>query len=121
MASKVTVDFKASDMTKKMEQHNKIVLSQITREVNKDMNPYVPKRTGALERSSLNNSIYNKGLIIYNTQYARKLFYNPTGVTFNRSINSKATERWDLAAKKDNVNKWVRLYGKLTGKTFDGK
>ena len=54
----VEVDFKASHISKRLMESNKKNLELYTREVNKDTNPYVPKKTGALERSSLNNSRY---------------------------------------------------------------
>ena len=118
MGAKVTVKYKSSDTIKKVEKAREHAMPIYTREVLKDIQPYVPKDTGALERSALNNSRFDEGLMIWSTPYARKLYYNPTGIIFNKGINSKATMMWGEKSKADNMKKWEKLYKTLFSNNF---
>lgn len=53
----------------------------------------VPKDTGTLEESITVEVKNNKGLISYNTPYARKLYYHPE-YNFRKLVNCNAQGRW---------------------------
>ena len=89
-----------------------MLCSQILR----DCNLYCKEDTGMLILSSLIHSRLKEGLLIWNTPYAARQYYEiPTAYT---DVNSNATWRWCEVAKQNHLAEWgrqaqaiTRLYG----------
>ena len=62
---------------------------------------YVPYETGKLAKSA---SIDNKGNIIYDEQYAEKVYNSDRQYDTNK--NKHTTNHWIEVAYKDKANKW---------------
>lgn len=75
-------------------------------EVIKDTHKYVPFKTGILAKSAITGSNIGKGVIIYNTPYARYQYYGD-GFKFNKHKNPQAQARWFEASKAVNISKWL--------------
>ncbi|MBT2688261.1 minor capsid protein [Bacillus sp. ISL-47] len=81
---------------------------QLDQEVLKGSNYFIPKDTGELERSSLRASQIGKGKLIWDTPYARKLYYNPQ-YNFSKDVNPNAQGLWFEAAKARFLSDWIRM------------
>lgn len=77
-------------------------------QVLKDSNYYIPFDTGELMRSSLRASQIGRGVIAWDTPYARRLYYNPQ-YNFRKDKNPNAQGLWFEAAKAQHYNEWVEL------------
>lgn len=81
---------------------------QLDQEVLKDSNYFIPKDTGELERSSVRASEIGKGVLKWDTKYARKLYYNPQ-YNFSKDVNPNAQGLWFEAAKVRFLSDWIRM------------
>ena len=79
-----------------------VICSQILR----DCNEFCKEDTGMLILSSLIHSKLNEGLLIWNTPYAARQYYEIQ--TANPSPNHNATWRWVEVAKQRYFSRWVR-------------
>ena len=81
--------------------------------------PYVPFQTGLLARSADLHS--TPTAVIYNTPYARRLYYNP-GYKFTTTFNINAGAFWDRrAAMARQTNFWEPYLRRLIAKNLGGK
>ena len=62
---------------------------------------YTPYKTGRLANSPYAASQIGSGMLVYDTPYARKMYYNPQ-YGFNRSINPLAGGYWFERMKADH-------------------
>ena len=69
-----------------------------------DTDPYVPFDEGTLSGSVARAS--EPGMLVYDTPYARRLFYNPQ-YRFSRQHHPLAGGDWFGRSKADNSRKWV--------------
>jgi hypothetical protein len=115
MAGKITakITFSPAATKARLKAANKMAQRYLDNEVLKDSTPYVPRLTGALERSGISGTVIGSGEIVYNSPYARKQYYG----YFNHSKQShpKATRMWFEVAKGINKNKWIAGAKKLGG------
>lgn len=77
-------------------------------QVIKDSNYYIPLDTGALRDSAILASKVGKGSVVWNTKYARKLYYNPQ-FNFAQDKNPNARGLWFEAAKAQKKAEWVKI------------
>lgn len=75
-----------------------------------DSNEYAPMVTGDLKRSGIKHSNLKEGLIVWQTPYARRLFYNPQ-YNFSTDANPNAQGLWAEKAKAVNKNKYDGIGG----------
>lgn len=68
--------------------------------------PYVPMKTGALMRSGINATKLGSGSVVYNTPYARRLYYG-TGFHFSRNKHPQACAQWFEKAKAVHMDAWM--------------
>lgn len=76
-----------------------------------DTSPYVPFRTGTMDSSVLRASRIGEGEIVYDTPYARHMYYGVhyrTGkrFNFNKRFHPLASEQWFEQAKTAYLEKW---------------
>ncbi|SEP56878.1 Minor capsid protein [Virgibacillus subterraneus] len=79
----------------------------------KDSNYYIPKDEGYLEESGVTHSKIGEGELIWQTKYARKLYYNPQ-YDFSTDMNPNAQGLWWEAAKAENLEEWLEQANKAT-------
>lgn len=80
----------------------------LDQQVLKDSNYYIPKNEGYLEKSGILHSKIGEGKIIWNTPYARRLFYG-TGYKFSKDKNPNASALWYYAAESQHKYDWYRI------------
>lgn len=71
-----------------------------------DSNYFIPMDTHTLERSALINTRLGSGLVVWQTPYARKLYYN-TNANFSKDQNPNARALWFEAAKAQKRDIWL--------------
>ncbi|AJH78126.1 MULTISPECIES: minor capsid protein [Heyndrickxia] len=89
----------------KATRYGQFITSQ---QVLKDCNYYIPKDKGTLERSSLQASDLERGEIVWDTPYARRLYYHPE-YNFSKDKNPHARGLWFDEAKAVRGDKWVAV------------
>jgi len=80
--------------------------------VRQDCNRYVRIDKGTLRKSSYSASRPDKGLIIWNTPYARRVYYTGTPRT---TKNALASLQWCEKAKGEYLAKWRKMAAQMTG------
>lgn len=73
----------------------------------KDSNYYIPTDEHYLEKSVFLHSNPGSGLIMWQTPYARRLYYNPK-YNFSKDVNPNARGLWFEAAKSEKKESWIR-------------
>lgn len=81
-------------------------------QVLKDSNKYIPKDTGNLEASGIRNTQVGNGKVIWDTPYARRLYYNPQ-YNFSKDTNPLAGGLWFERAKAAHKDDWVNMIRRL--------
>ena len=91
-------------------------LAMLSSQVLRDCNMYCKEDTGMLIASSMLHSQLNKGLLVWQTPYAARQYYEIR--TAYKDVNPNATWRWCEVAKNNHGEKWLaqakaiaRLYG----------
>lgn len=74
-------------------------------QVLKDSNRYAPMDTGNLINSSLRSSQIGRGRLVWDTPYARRLYYNPQ-YNFSKDKNPNAGGLWFERAKSRHKRDW---------------
>lgn len=85
---------------------DKRVLPALTMQVIKDSNYYCRQDQGTLIASSLIASRPEKGLVIWDTPYAKRVYY--TGIPC-LDVNPRASLMWFEEAKKARIDAWIAL------------
>lgn len=86
-------------------------------EVLKSSNKRLPKDTGNLETSSITSTRLGSGRIIWDTVYARRLYYNPQ-YNFSKDKNPLAQGLWFQVAKASDLKKWLQEIKRRTKQIF---
>jgi hypothetical protein len=89
----------------------------LDQQVLKDDNYFIPFDTGELMRSSLRASKIGQGLIVWDTPYARRLYYNPQ-YNFSKDKNPNARGLWHEEAKALHLPEWVKIAQQTFNKNF---
>jgi hypothetical protein len=92
----------------KIEKAVNMAQAVVDSELLKDSNKYAPRDTGNLVNSSLRASQIGKGKLIWDTPYARRLYYNPQ-YNFSKDKNPMAGGLWFERAKSVHSKKWTRI------------
>src|SRR5690554_5567507 len=77
----------------------------LDQQVLKDSNNYAPMDTGNLINSSINASKIGDGQLIWDTPYAKRLYYNPQ-YNFSKDKNPNAGGLWFERAKSKHQRDW---------------
>lgn len=80
----------------------------VSQQVLKDSNHYIPADTWNLRDSSVTNSNFEDGKLIWNTPYARKLYYG-VGTNFSHDKNTNAQGEWFEKAKSVHLQEWLQV------------
>ncbi|MFD1425502.1 minor capsid protein [Kroppenstedtia sanguinis] len=92
----------------KMKKATNAAVGIVTQQVVKDSNLYAPMDTGNLINSSLSSSDFPGGKAVWNTPYARRLYYG-TSFKFAKDKNPRAQALWYEKAKAVHLDGWVRV------------
>lgn len=110
MAFKFDSKFKL-DKNKFMKKHESALgFAQyvLDNQIIKDSNYFIPVDQHYLEKSALLHSKIGEGIIIWQTPYARRLYYNPQ-YNFSKDKNPNAQGKWFEAAKAKESNNWEEV------------
>ena len=106
----VTVDL--SKLKPNLDKRVKKMQLILDTQVIKDSNFYAPQMDGALQNSVLIASQIGSGAIMWDTPYARRLYYNPQ-YNFSTDRNPNAQGLWFEAAKAERISEWVAIMKKV--------
>lgn len=95
------------------EEGQKALDSQILQ----DSNTFAPQDENNLIESSIRNTEPGEGKIIWDTPYARRLYYNPQ-YNFSKDKNPQAQGLWFEAAKSAHVKDWEAIMQKTARNIF---
>ena len=104
----IKVHFDANAVANKIDNALNKAQHALDQQVLKDSNYFIPFDTGELMRSSLRSSQIGQGLIVWDTPYARRLYYNPQ-YNFRKDKNPNAQGLWFEAAKAAHGREWAEL------------
>jgi hypothetical protein len=102
----VKISFDRDAVVAKISGINKASIPIIANEALKDANFYAREDTGELIRSSIRASDPDKGLLVWDTPYAKKMYYVGTPHT---GKNPQASLMWAMKAAKENIRKYTRM------------
>lgn len=105
---KVKVDYNFSGLVKNTKKRKDEARFALTEQVVKDSNYYVPRDTGELMVSSLIASDFEEGKAVWDTPYARKLYWNPD-FNFSKDVNPNARGMWFEEAKSNRLRHWRKI------------
>lgn len=103
---KIDIDF--SGVQRKVDkkaERTKVVLAE---QILKDSNRYIPADEWTLRNSGIIASMANVSQIIWDTPYARKLYWNPL-FNFSKDKNPNAQGKWFEFAKSVHLNDWLKI------------
>lgn len=103
---KVKTEMKGTD--KKLAKYHQAAQPIFSSEVLKDSNYYAPQHTGNLIASSERDSDFERGKLVWDTKYARRLYYNPQ-YNFSKDKNPNARGLWFEAAKSNFFDRWMKV------------
>lgn len=103
MASSVRLEINAAKILGRVKRKWMENLPAITTVIRADTNEYVKFDQGQLKQSSYTASQPSRGLIIWNTPYARKQYYEGRP---RKVRNPKATILWCEEAKRRHLKEW---------------
>ena len=95
-----------------MGQWNK-ALPILTEEILNDCNEYTKVDGGELKQSSYRHTKFEEGVMIWQTSYARRQYWEIR--TAYKDENPNATWKWVHVAKKKFTAKWIRQAARLMG------
>lgn len=100
------LEYNPTALVQKYRNRAKVAQTILDESVLKDTEQYVRYRTGILARSARTASMIGQGKIIYDTPYARKVYYD-TSSDVTRDIHPNATPKWFEESKKKNRKHWM--------------
>ncbi|CCO11578.2 putative uncharacterized protein [Carnobacterium maltaromaticum LMA28] len=107
MKARVTVRFNGNFHKKRIKQAVKKSVEIVTIQAAKDSNKYIAKDTGATESSVWSASNFPLGRIVWSTKYAAAIYFGTQSL--RRDKNPLASHLWFEVAKKNNLEKWLRI------------
>ncbi len=107
----VKIDISPAKVQVKIDNVWKNGLEKLSTEILADCNEYCKEDTGMLILSSFIHSQLEKGLLIWQTPYARRQYYEIR--TAHKQPNPKASWKWCEVAKRHHKERWVRLAQKI--------
>lgn len=106
MGAKIKIDF--TGVQKKVKSKKEKIRYAIAEQVRKDSNYYAPEDNGDLIESSTKASKLEDGIIIWDTPYARRMYWNPQ-YDFSKDKNPNAQGKWFEKAKSEHLDEWIDI------------
>ena len=112
MIESIKLDLDIDDVLRQYQNRAKDAQRFLDESVLKDTDKYVRYRTGVLARSAQTASRIGSGAIIYDTPYAKRVYYDES--TFvTKDIHPLATPKWFEESKRKNEKKWMDAVEKI--------
>lgn len=108
----INVKSDLSGVYKAIERKEKRMKEALGQQILKDSNYFAPQDTGLLIGSSVVSSNFQKLQLVWDTPYARRLYWNPQ-FNFSKDKNPNAQGKWYEAAKSMYLSEWVRMAEKV--------
>ena len=116
MSNTIRIDFDISaidTLKEKLSSRRNKAQEVLDSAVMKDTDPFVPMRQGTLASSVLRSTNAGSGEVVYDTPYARHMYYGvhyKTGTPFKYSTlkHPLACKEWIKASKAVNMEKWKK-------------
>ena len=116
MSNTIRIDFDISaidTLKEKLSSRRDKAQEVLDLAVMKDTDPFVPMRQGTLASSVLRSTNAGSGEVVYDTPYARHMYYGVhyrTGTPFKYSTlkHPLACKEWVNASKAVNMEKWKK-------------
>ena len=116
MSNTIRIDFDISaidTLKEKLSSRRNKAQEVLDSAVMKDTDPFVPMRQGTLASSVLRSTNVGSGEVVYDTPYARHMYYGVhyrTGTPFKYSTlkHPLACKEWVNASKAVNMEKWKK-------------
>jgi hypothetical protein len=102
----IHIDIDTSKLLQKFAQRTEQAQVFLDNEVMRTTEEYVPMDTGTLARSTQLATKPGEGNVVYDTPYAKKLYYG-LAYNFAHDKHPKATAKWLEASKAANMKDWV--------------
>ena len=116
MSVRITINPQTARM--KIENKFSSVLGILASQVLKDCNEYCKMDTGMLIASSYIHSQLDRGLLVWQTPYAARQYYEIE--TAYKDKNPRASWRWCEVAKQHHGGEWTRIAQRLMSGTVGG-
>lgn len=116
----VRVDLDIGKLQSKRKNATKAAQMQLDQDVLKDSNYYAPQDKSNLIGSSLIASKIGQGELIWDTKYAKRLYYNPQ-YNFSKDKNPNAQGLWFEVAKANKKDDWLKGARRDYKKYFSGR
>lgn len=100
--------FEDRGLRRRLENMSRRGQEALDSQVLKDSNYYAPQDQNNLIESSLRFTNPGSGIIIWQTPYARRLYYNPQ-YNFSKDKNPNAGGLWFETAKSRHVKEWEKI------------
>ena len=111
---KTDIYFDKSGVQSRFKRNTSYEQKYLDSQVIKDSAKYVPRLTGALERSGISGTKIGSGLILYNMYYAKTQYYGFYRHTL--AFHPMATRTWFEVAKASYKQSWIRAVKKLAAR-----
>lgn len=112
MANKIRVEVNSAQVAGRVQGKWRAGRYRLCAVIRDDCNRYVRFDKGTLRNSSLSASRLAEGLIIWNTPYARRVYYTGTPRT---TVNPNASLQWCEKAKDAHQKKWRKMAAEIVG------
>jgi len=110
MAGKFTFSFDSAAVKARIQRLNDVAIPIVAKEALKDANALARRQSGALVESSITHSDLNHGRLIWQTKYARRMYF--TGKP-RLNKNRRATLMWAHKAARANIGKYTRIVNEV--------
>lgn len=104
MSVTVTTDIQA--IKERIARDKRKMMFKVTTQALKDSNRYARRQSGELIKSSLIATDYENGLLVWNTPYAKRVYW--TGTPLGNK-NPKARLMWAHFAKTQHNKTWLKI------------
>ena len=101
----IKVDLEKEMIVSRLKRKNKKAQIALDAAVISVSNYYCPQDTGNLQNSAILGSKLGSGVIKWNAQYAKKLYYGE-GYKFSKDKNPNASAKWFERAKAQYKKAW---------------
>ena len=108
----IKIEFDMAKLERKFGSREKAAQAFLDNEVIKDTDAYVRYRSGALARSVQTASKVGQGLVVYDTPYAKRVYYDNKSIV-SKDVHRHATALWFEASKKKNIGSWMKGVKKI--------
>ena len=103
----MTIDFDVNKISKKVDKRVSKAQFVLDQQVLKDSNYFCPEDTGDLQDSGIIGSKIGKGLLVWDSEYAKRQYYEDDNKSKDRNPN--ASYKWFEVAKAKWLKQWEKL------------